>query len=158
MASERIYKLDLFGLLSKLDKKQYDLWKSYNEQERKEISPLIIMRWLSGTSDKRQIIFLNELVNKLVFDLSGEHKELLLKLLAVANSGTPRRYFWMAQKSSASEKRGAKRAVAAVEQYYQCSPKEAKEHLRILDKEDVIQICESLGMQKEEIQLVKKEF
>lgn len=154
----KTYKLDLFGLLSKLDKKEFDIWKSYNDEEKKEISPLIIMRWLSGTSDKRQIVFLNELVNKVVFDLGSNHKELLLKLLAIANSGTPRRYFWQAQKSSASEKRGAKRAVAVVEQYYQCSPKEAKEYLSILEKEDVIEICEKMGMQKEEIQLVKKEF
>jgi len=154
---EKTYKLDLFGLLSKLDKKQYDVWKSYNDDERKEISPLIIMRWLSGTSDQRQIIFLNEIVNQVVFQL-GDHKELMVKLLAVANSGTPRRYFWMSQKSSASEKRGAKRATSVIEQYYQCSPKEAKEHLRILEKEDVVQICEQLGMQKEDIQLVKKEF
>lgn len=158
MAGEKTYKLDLFGLLSKLDKKQYDIWKSYNDEERKEISPLIIMRWLSGTSDKRQIVFLNEIVNQVVFQFGSEHKELLLKLLAIANSGTPRRYYWQGQKSSASEKRGAKRSVAVVEQYYQCSPKEAKEHLRILEKEDVVQICEALGMQKEEIQLVKKEF
>lgn len=158
MTTERTYKLDLFGLLSKLDRKQYDLWKSYSEEERKEISPLIIMRWLSGTNDKRQIVFLNEIVNQVVFQLGTEHKELLLKLLAIANSGTPRRYFWQKQKTTASEKRGAKRSVAVVEQYYQCSPKEAKEHLRLLEKEDIIQICESLGMQKEEIQLVKKEF
>ena len=157
MASDKTYKLDLFGLLDKLNKKNYDLWKSYNDQERKEISPLIIMRWLSGTSDKRQIIFLNEIVNQVVFQLA-DHKELMLKLLAIANSGSPRRYFWMAQKSSASEKRGAKRAVAAIEQYFECSPKEAKEYLRLLEKEDVIEICEKLGMQKDEIQLVKKEF
>ena len=157
MASEKTYKLDLFGLLSKLDKKQFHIWNNYNESERKEISPLIVMRWLSGTSDKRQIVFLNEIVNKVVFNI-GDHKELLLKLLAVANSGVPRRYYWMAQKSSASEKRGAKRSVAALEQYYQCSPKEAKEYLKILEKEDVIEICEALGMQKDEIQLVKREF
>lgn len=157
MASEKVYKLDLFGLLSKLDKKNYHLWASYSEAEQKEISPLIIMRWLSGTSDKRQIIFLNEIVNQIVFALP-DHKQLMLKLLAVANSGSPRRYFWLAQKSSASEKRGSKRAIAVIEQYYQCSPKEAKQYLRLLEKEDVIEICEKLGMQKEEIQLVKKEF
>jgi hypothetical protein len=157
MASEKVYKLDLFGLLSRLDRKDYHLWKSYNETERKEISPLIIMRWLSGTSDKRQIMFLNEIVNRVVFEL-GEHKELLLKLLAIANSGQPRRYFWMSQKSSASEKRGAKRAVAVAEQYYTCSPIEAKQYLRLLTKEDVVGMCEELGMQKDEIQLVKKEF
>lgn len=158
MASDKVYKLDLFGLLDKLNKKEYDLWGKYNDSEKKEISPLIIMRWMSGTSDKRQIVFLNELVNKVVFDLTGAHKHLLLMLLAVASSGTPRRYYWQGQKSSASEKRGAKRAIAVIEQYYQCSPKEAKEHLQILEKEDVIQICEAIGMQKEDIQLVKKEF
>lgn len=157
MATEKVYKLDLFGLLDKINKKNYHLWDSYSEAEQKEISPLIIMRWLSGTSDKRQIIFLNEIVNQIVFALP-DHKALMLKLLAIANSGSPRRYFWLSQKSSASEKRGAKRAVAAIEQYYQCSPKEAKEYLRILEKEDVIEICEKLGMQKDEIQLVKKEF
>lgn len=151
------YKLDLWGLLNKLDKKQIDIWKGYNDDERKEISPLIIMRWLSGTSDKRQIIFLNELVNKLVFQL-GDHKELLIKLLAIANSGIPRRYYWLSQKSSASEKHGAKKALLVIEQYYQCSHKESKSYLNMLEEADVIEMAESLGLQKEEIRSLKQEF
>jgi len=152
----KTYKLDLFGLLGRLDKKDYQLWNRYNDEEKKEISPLIIMRWLSGVNDKRQIIFLNELVNQLVFSL-GDHKDLLLKLLAVANSGVPRRYFWLSMKPTA-DKHGAKRSTEVIENYYQCSPKEAKEYLRLLSKEDVVEIAENIGMQKEEIQLIKKEF
>ena len=41
MATEKVYKLDLFGLLDKLNKKNYHLWDSYSDTERKEISPLI---------------------------------------------------------------------------------------------------------------------
>jgi hypothetical protein len=155
--SDKKYKLDLFGILNKFDKKQRDIWNSLSDEEKKEISPLILMRWLSGTSDQRQIIFLNEIANQLVFQIP-DHKELLLKLLSVANSGSSRRYTWLSQKSNASEKRGSKRALEIIQQYYQCSPKESKEYLQILYKEDVIEIAESLGLQKDEIQLLKKEF
>ncbi len=157
MLKEKKYKLDLFDLLNRLNKKEKDIWSKYSDEERKQISPFIIMRWLSGTTDKRQIIFLNELVNKIVFDFSN-NKELLLKLLAIANSGIPRRYFWLKQKSVSGEKHRHTRIREVVEQYYSCSPKEAKEYLTFLEKEDIIEMCETLGMQKEEIQLIKKEY
>jgi hypothetical protein len=153
MAKE--YKLDLFGLLNQLDRKNFKAFDELPPESKKEASPLIIMRWLSGTSDQRQIIFLNELVNQVVFEL-GEHKQLLFKLLAIANSGKPRRYFWSGLKSNT--RKNLKVSTALISEYYKCSFTEAQDYLKILSKEDVLQIAEKMGCQKEQIQIIKKEL
>ena len=45
------YKLDLFNFLNNMSQKNEKFYGTLSEEEIKEISPLILMRWLSGTND-----------------------------------------------------------------------------------------------------------
>lgn len=148
------YSLDIFKLLSDIDKGNLDLWETLSEEEQKGFAPLIVMRWMSGCNDIRQIIYLNELVNPVVFVL-GKHPKLLMQLLTICSSKQPRRYSWLKQSGN---KKTNKVSNKLIMDYYSCSNKEAENYLKILTDEDIIIIAENLGLQKDEMAIVKREL
>ena len=75
------HKLDIFRILNNINKK-IDFYDTLTTEEQKSIQPLVLMKWLSGTSSMRQIAFLNEIVNPYIFTLSN-HKKLLIWMLTI---------------------------------------------------------------------------
>lgn len=153
MAKERA--LDIFMLLEQIDRKNYGLWDKLSEEQRKEFSPLVTMRWMAGTTDPVQVIFLNEIVNVLVFSL-GDKKELLLKLLTVCSNGKPKRYQWINYKVSSGKKR--KKATELISQHYRISLNEAEDSLRLFSPGEIMELGEMHGFQKDELRDLKKEI
>lgn len=149
------HKLDIFHVLSKISTKDREFYSKLNEEEQKAVVPLVVMRWLSGTKDMRQIIFLNELVNPVVFSFT-RHKELLVNLLTVSTSGRSQRYFW--NKANTSKKHSYPTSVGVVGEYYRYSSREAAEALPCLTADDVLDLAEQLGRQPDEIKTIKKEM
>lgn len=152
MAKERA--LDIFWLLDKIDKKDYHIWETLTEEQRKEFSPLVTMRWMTGTSDPMQLLFLNEIVNLSVFSLP-EHKEFLLKLLTVCSNGKSKRYQWINYKTGTKK---PKKAVQLLAEHLNVSEKEAEDSLRLFNAEEVLEVAEQHGWQKDEIKELKKEL
>lgn len=84
--------LDIKRELIAVDLKKYDFYEKLTDQEKKEFSPYVLMRYVSNVDGDRDIQewFLemtNELVNKNHWDLSKNHKELLWKLFAGTGAG-----------------------------------------------------------------------
>jgi hypothetical protein len=148
------YKLDIFDLLGKLNSsKSGDIYSKLSDDEKKGFAPLVVMRWMSGTSDERQIMLLNEFVNPYVFSL-GKHPHLLMQLLQVASSKTSKRYQWLGIKS----KKKNVEALRAVQEYYGMSAREVKTLNPFPTEAEVLQMAEELGWQKDEITKLKKEY
>jgi hypothetical protein len=152
VAKER--SLDIFMLLGEIDRKNFDIWDSLSEDQKKEFSALVTMRWMAGTTDQRQIIFLNEVVNLAVFNLP-DHRELLLKLLAVCSSGEKKRYTWINYKVGGTKKN--KKAVELIAEHYQMSLRDAEDTVRLFSPDEIMQLGEDMGLQKDELKLLKKE-
>lgn len=148
-------KLDIFRVLAAADGKKREFFDALTEDEVKGFQPLLAMRWMSGTSDPIQIVMLNEVVNPYVFALHS-HKQLLWQLLTVANSGKKQRYSWLKVASKFDPNKPL--ATKAVADYLRCSMSEAADALRLLSNEDVIELVEELGWQKDELAKVKKEL
>lgn len=147
------FKLDIFDLLGKLnDPKAGDIYSKLNDEEKKGFAPLVVMRWASGTSDARQIMLLNEFVNPNVFTL-GKHPHLLMMLLQVANSKTNKRYSWLGIKS----KKKNSEALRVVQEFYDMSEREAKLLNPLPTNEELVEMAERLGWDKDEIAKLKKE-
>lgn len=153
MAKERA--LDIFWLIGQIDGKNYDLWDSLTPEQQKEFSPLITMRWMAGVTDPFQLIMLNEVVNPTVFNLP-EHKELLLKLLTVCSDGSHKRCSWVNYKLLSTRK--AKRAVGLIAEHYKMSLDEAADSIRLFSSDEILELAEMHGFQKEEIKELKKEL
>ena len=65
--AEKKHKLDIFRVLDHTSRKDQKFYRELTDDEQKAYMPLVAMRWMTGTTDARQIYFLNELVNPFVF-------------------------------------------------------------------------------------------
>lgn len=155
MSANEERKLDIFQLLNGLSKGDVSVYHSLSDQEKKEVLPLIVMRWMSGTIDERQIVFLNELVNPFVFPFY-KHKDLLVDLLAVCGPGTSRRYTW--NKALSKKKSAHPKAVEVIKQYFHYNTVGANEALGILSADDIVDYAQQLGWQPDDISKLKKEL
>lgn len=153
MSKER--QLDIFDLLSKIDKKDFSIWDSLTEAQKKEFSPFIVLRWMAGCNDPVQLIFLNEIVNPLVFTF-GDQKEKLLKLLTVCSNGQSKRYSWVNYKLGGSKK--MRKSVELIAHHYRLSPKEAEDSRKLFSDAEILELAEIEGWQKDEIAELKKEL
>lgn len=147
-------KLDLFGTLGKIDKKKVGFYQDLSEAERKQLAPLVIMRWLTGDDDITKLIMINELVNPYIFNLS-KHPQLLTDLMTVCTDGRTSRYKW-----NKLEKKQPKypKCIQAVQQYYGQSARRAKETLPTLTNDTILQHALDIGFQSDDIKLLKKEL
>jgi len=136
---------DLFAFLGQLNKRSSTAYTELSEEGKKAAHPLVVMRWLSGTSDAGQIVRLNTFANRYVFSL-GSHKELLFKLLAASCTGRGSRAQWIKGPSGTS----TRLALDAITQKYECSNREAQDYLELLEPADVIGYAEELGWEKEQ--------
>lgn len=154
------FKLDIFALISRLNKSELGLWDTLSEEERKGFSTYIVTRWMSGTKDQLQIILLDEFVNSALFNLGTkqgfqlDHNELLCKLLACCGMDDNRRFTWVPESKKGSNK---PMTLDIVKEYYGFTTREAKSQIPLLSGEDVIELAEELGYQVDEIKLLKKE-
>jgi hypothetical protein len=149
------FKLDIFRLLGQInDPKSGDIYETLTDDEKKGFAPLVVMRWLSGTKDERQVMALNHFLNPFVFTLA-KHPHLLMKLMQTCSSKTGGRNFWLGIKT------GSKRnplTQEVIKSYFSYSSRELNK-LTVLPKEDeIVLMAEELGWQKDEISKLKKEF
>lgn len=148
------FKLDIFDLLSTLNNpKAGDIYSKLSDDEKKGFAPLVVMRWMSGTSDERQIMMLNEFANPSIFTL-GKHPHLLMRVLQACSSKTPKRYQWLGVKG----KKKNPETLAVVQEYYGISAREVRLMNPLPPEAEVIQMAEELGWQKDEMTKLKKEF
>lgn len=154
MSKPTKHKLDIFHVLDRISRKDPLFFNNLDEEQQKAFSPLVVMRWLSGTYSPLQIVLLNQLVNHLVFPL-GKHKGLLYDLMTICTSGKTQRYVWNKMNSKKSV---MPKSVAIIQEYYGYSKKHSLEALPLLTNEDIISHAEDLGKQKDEIRELKKEL
>lgn len=147
------FKLDIFKVLADLDSDDHLVYRKLTDDEKKGFAPLVIMRWMTGTSDQRQIIAMNSFANRFIFPL-GKHPELLAQLLTSCSSKQRRRYNWLGIKSS------KKKTLShlAVQEYLDYSVQEMRKLDFLPPNEEILEMAEALGWQKDEIAKLKKEF
>lgn len=155
MSSPKKYKLNIFDVLGKLSKKNSAFYDKLNEEEQKALQPLVVQRWLTGTDDARQIYFLNELVNPLVFPLTN-HKKLLVQLMSICTSGRFQKYQWKKAKPKSSSSKP--QTVAVIRETFDYSSRHATDAIPLLTDEDILEYAEQLGRQPDIIRAIKKEL
>ncbi len=148
------HKLEIFRVLGELDKKNIKFFDSLSEEEKKAFQPLVVSRWLSGTSSKQQLFLLNEIVNQYVFALCN-HKALLYKLMIICTTGRLQRYAWNKQLSKGSSHPFT---IKAIQQYFGYSSKDAEKVINLLSNDDISLMAEESGWQDEDLNKLRKEL
>ena len=149
------YKLNIFDVLGKLSKNDSAFYDNLSDEEQKALQPLVVMRWLSGTDSARQVVFLNELVNPLVFEFV-DHKKLLVQLMSLCTTGRFTKYQW--KKTISKKGSSMSVSIGVIKEYFKYTSIQAKDSLPLLDDSDVIDYAEQLGRQPDEIKTIKKEL
>ena len=153
--TEKKYAIDIFKVLEKLNQKDRKFFEELTEDDLKSLHPLVLMRWMSGVTEARQVYFLNELVNPMVFPLT-KHKQLLLKLLMISGPGKYRRYSWTKAKGKRTS--NTPKTLAMIKEHYGYSTNHAIDALKILTNDDILRLAEDLGRQPEEVREITKEI
>lgn len=148
-------KLDIFRVLGNINKKDRAFYDKLTEEEIKALQPFLVMRWMTGTSDARQVYFTNEFVNPYAFSLTT-HKKLLWQLMTIANSGHTQKYTWNKLPARATASKPV--SVEAIRRFYKYSIADSNDALALLDIDDVLEIATDVGMQPEEIAKIVKEW
>jgi hypothetical protein len=143
----------LFQVLEKLDSKNKNFIDSLSEKQIKKLSTYMLMKWMVSCQDPRKIIFINELVNPVIFNFS-KHQLLLMYLLMICGSGTKTRYNYIKLKKD--EKFPL--SVGVVKEYFNYNTKHAKEAIPLLSNDDIIGYASQLGYQQEDLKLLNKEL
>ena len=148
-------KLDIFKLLASIDQKNKNHYHTLTEEELKEFSPYVIMRWLTGTSNIRNVYFINEIVNPYIFDgTMRKHPELLYDLMLICTTGSRQRYKWSMPKKEIAYPL----ITNLICEYFNFSKDHAKVVMPNLTEEDLLSYADQLAYQKEEIRDLKKEI
>lgn len=142
---------DLFQGLASLGRKDLGWFSSLTPEGQKAAAPFVLMRWMAGTSDRQQILRLNTAANMYMFAGSAD-KSALLKLLAVSATGKNIRYSWLKGPGAKSKNS----VIEVIKQYYDCSTREAQTYN--VKSEDLIQMGEELGWDREQLAKLKKEL
>lgn len=146
-------KLDIIKVLDAVSKKR-NVLENLNDEEIKSIQPFVLMRWLSGSTDAKQVYFLNEFVNPYVFQLS-KHKQLLCHLLTVCTPGKSQRYKW---NPPISNVKAFPQISDMLSKYFNCKQSEAYEMITLLSDEDILNYASELGYQTEDVSKIRKEL
>lgn len=146
-------KLVIFDVLKEIDKKNVDFYDGLSEEHKKQFAPLLTMRWLSSGT-KLQTQLQNSILNPMVFRLH-RHPGLLYKLMVAISDGKSKRYTWIKKKS---KDKSAPTVVAVISSYYQCSKKDALRYKKQLSEDDILEMADELGYDKEQVKKLKIEL
>jgi hypothetical protein len=146
-------KVDIFWLLSQIDKKNYDVWGDLNEEQRKSITPYVVTMWMAGCDDFEQLEKLGFIAAPCVFDFSNK-PELMLKVLTACSTNGSKRYEWCAPKN---EKK-FNRAIQLVASSYKMSLSHASDVISLFSWDDIEELAKYQGYQQDEIKELKKEY
>ena len=144
--------LDIKRELNGVDKKIYDFYDNLSDQEKKEFSPYVLMRYVSnvqGDSDIQAwfVEMTNEMVNKNHWDLSKNHKALLWKLFAACGAGVPCYHPYL--KANSKEKANKiEKLIAELNPAMKMS--EVKLMAKMMDKKDKEELFDKMGFDKKQ--------
>lgn len=148
-------KVDIFEVLNAINSKNVKFFELISSEQLKTVQPFVVMRWLTGTDDERQIILLNEFVNHIAFDLAA-HKQLLIQMLSVCSSGVKQRYQWVKQ----STKTAASKPIATelIRSTYGYNTPDAIAAVSVLSDDAILEMAVDAGTPAEVITKLKKEL
>lgn len=152
MAS-KTYKLDIFETIRKINNSDLEYWNTLEEEQKKAFAPLVVMRWLSF-NDPFEIYMINHLVNKHIFVL-GKHKQLLYNLMCISTGPRSGRHTFIKRLAKDSK---FPKSLKVLAEYLECSIREAKDNFQFYSNDDIIEIIQIQGHQKEFLAEIKREL
>lgn len=148
-------KVDIFPMLKNIDDFNLNSIKELTEEEKKSLSPYLLLQWMNGCKSKLQIQQLNATLNRLLFEVPTSHKELLFKIAYAASDGRTKKYYWIKKKQ---KQKKYTESIKIIQKRYHCSKKTALSYIPLLEFDGVYELALELGEQQDTIKKIKKEL
>jgi hypothetical protein len=144
--------LDIKRELNNVDQRNYNFYDKLSDQEKKEFSPYVLMRYISnvqGDADTADWFLerTNEFVNKNHWALSKNHKPLLWKLFASCGTGVNCYHPYL--KANSKEK-AIKIEKLLLELYPAMKLEDIKLMAKMMDKKDKDELFDKMGFDKKQ--------
>ena len=148
-----------FHLLEVLESRDLSALDNMSEADRKALGAYMPMRWMAGSDNPRQVVFINALVNQFIWNLpqnkdGKSNDDIIRAMLMICGSGQSgwRKRKFRKLKGESSAK------ISAIKAFFEYTTKEAVEAAGLLTDEQVIDIAEQLGYGKEEMKKLRDEL
>lgn len=154
---KKSYKLDIFDLLKHVDRKDTSYYSKLSDEQKKAVAWPVVIRWMSSVSNPYPVYVINEVVNPYIFVKSfyQDHRELLWYLLTISSTGKSQyRQYIKAPARDVSKPISSK----VVAQKYKCSLRHASDAVQCLTGNDILDIAEDLGLQRDTLSEIRKEW
>ena len=144
--------LDIKRELSAVDSRNYDFYDNLTDEEKKEFSPYILMRYVSnvqGGTDLQEWFLerTNDYVNKNHWALSKNHKALLWKLFACCGALEKAYHPYLA---ACKKEKANKIEKLLAELYPAMKMNEIKMLASMMDKKDKDELFDKMGFDKKQ--------
>lgn len=144
--------LDIKRELAAVDLRDKNFYDNLTEQEKKEFSPYILMRYVAnvqGDADLQEWFLLstNELVNKNHWTLSKNHKALLWKLFSSCGAGVKTYHPYMA---AGKKEKAVKMEKLLAELNPAMKMSDIKLLASLMDKHDKEELFDKMGFDKKQ--------
>ena len=144
--------LDIKRELENVDLRNYDFYDNLTDQEKKEFSPYVLMRYVANVQGDRDLQewFLertNELVNKDHWTLSKNHKALLWKLFAGTGVGVKTYHPYL---KAGSKEKAVKIEKLIAELNPAMKMSEVKMLAKMMTKADKEELFDKMGFDKKQ--------
>lgn len=150
--------LQIWHLMSALDRKDYSYYDNLNDDQKKEIQPYLLFRWgstVQGNNDiaKYYTIAANSFVNENFWEIKDKKLQWLLCCTISPNIGKQKHYWLGASKKSS----GSKLKKALIEAFPNKKEDEVDLMISLNKMEDFIEYFRGVGWEDEKLkELTKK--
>lgn len=141
-------KLDIFEFLKNIDDNNITYINNLTDSQLKSIPVIVFTRWLSGTKNTKQLLLVNNILNRFVFSLD-KHKKLLLYLM-ICCSNNRKNYRWYNKKTLNTN---IKCEILSL--YLNISLKEASNYIDFYSIDEIKQMGVELSVEKEKLNKIK---
>lgn len=144
--------LDIKRELSAVDLRNYDFYDNLSDKEKKEFSPYVLMRWVTGVKGTQElqewfVDHVNEKVNKDHWVLSKDDKALLWKLYASCGIGSSVYHEYI---KAGTKEKAVKIEKLLCELHPAMKMSDIKLMASLMTKEDRTELFDSLGFDKKQ--------
>lgn len=150
--------LNIFTIMSAMDRKDYDYYNRLSEDQKKEIQPYLLFRWgstVQGNNDiaKYYTIASNSFVNENFWEIKDKKLQWLLCCTISPNIGKQKHYWLGASKKNS----GSKLKKALIESFPTKKKDEIDLMISINKEEDFIEHFKGMGWEDAKLkELLKK--
>jgi hypothetical protein len=120
-------------------------WNDLTQEEIDSINPYLLNRYLSMNPDYLELVNYTQII-------PHTEKE---KYYKIYNNLIPKKKQWLKYIKS-SNKEGNKELLEYIAKYFECSIRESKDYIKILDKKSIQDILEQFGIDDKEIKKLLK--